>query len=596
MLNSLSWLIRLRWLAGISVLAGTLVATRVLALSLPEIPLYLLGCGLLAYNAALRRGLGWLNVHLPDSDLAYQWFARLQIGLDWACMAVLIHLTGGIESQLRVFFLFHITIASLLLPHDRGFLYVTLAPVLVGGIAVLEYYEILPHIQVIGPPRYKDIASVSGIIFSFTCACYVMAYLSMSISRQLRRREDEISGLYRSVRAVTSTLDSQQVLKRITETTAQVLRCKAASIRLLDETASHLTRVAAHGLSEAFLERAPLDLGRVLTDQETLRGETVLVRDALGDSRLSDQERDKIRAEGIGTILSAPLMGKRGPIGVLRAYGGEGHQFTTDDAAFLGTVARQSTVAIENAQTYETLENLNRDKSQFARIVSHELRSPVQVTQNLLTLLAKGYVGALDDKQAELVDRVLRRIQFLQSLVDDLLDLAAGKIEVLGAADRGPVPIRDVLTEISRRFETQANAKGLQFLLDCPANNLTVWGDRNELDRIMNNLIGNAVKYTARGEVRVVVKSEGEFARISVADTGIGIPGDALPHLFEEFFRAKNAKASQATGTGLGLAIVKDLIRRYDGTIDVESVEGQGTTFTLRLPVARREPAARSLS
>jgi signal transduction histidine kinase len=462
----------------------------------------------------------------------------------------------------------------------------------VGGTTLLEYNDVLPHVHLIEPAMYKNVTYIAGIFFFFTCASYVMAYFSMSISRRLRRREDEITGLYQSVRAITSTLDLPQVLRRLTEATAQVLRCKAASIRLLDETASHLRMVTAYGLSEVYMEKAPIDLGRALIDQETLRGKTVLVRDALHDPRL--RYPDKIRAEGIHTILSAPLMGKRGPIGVLRAYGGEGHEFTANDAAFLSTVARQGTVAIENAQAYDTLENLNREKSQFARIVTHELRSPVQVTQNLLGLLAKGYVGTLSHKQADLVDRVLRRIQFLHSLVDDLLDLAAGKTEVLAAADRGPVCLYSPLREICSRFEAQAKVKGLQLRVDCPQEDLIVWGDRSELDRIMNNLVGNAIKYTVKGEVRVLVEREGEFARITIADTGIGIPSDALPHIFDEFFRARNAKASDEGGTGLGLAIVKDLIRRYDGKIEVKSVEGQGTTFTLQLPVARQNSGASS--
>ncbi len=585
LINSLGWLIKLRWLAGASVLLGTFLATRVLALNIPQIPLYLLGFGLLAYNAALRWGLIWLDVHLSQYSIAYQWFARLQIGLDWASLMVLIHFSGGIESPVIIFILFHITIASLLLPHDRGFLYVTLAPILVGGTALLEYYDILPHVHLIEPPMYKNVTYITGVVFFFTCASYVMAYFSMSISRRLLRREDEITGLYQSVRAITSTLELPQLLKRLTEATTQVLRCKAASIRLLDETASHLKMVTAYGLSEAYMEKAPIDLGRALIDQEALRGKTVLVRDAPHDPRL--RYPDKIRAEGIHTILSAPLIGKRGPIGVLRAYGGEGHEFTGHDAAFLGTVAGQGAVAIENAQAYDTLDNLNREKSKFARIVTHELRSPVQVTQNLLGLLAKGYVGALSDKQADLVDRGLRRIQFLQSLVDDLLDLAAGKTEVLAVGNRGPVCLCVPLREICGRFEAQAKAKGLQLQLDCPKEDLIVWGDRSELDRIINNLVGNAVKYTTKGEIRVLVEREREFARITVADTGIGIPSDALPHIFDEFFRARNAKALEDRGTGLGLAIVKDLIRRYDGKIEVKSVEGQGTTFTLQLPVVR---------
>jgi signal transduction histidine kinase len=119
---------------------------------------------------------------------------------------------------------------------------------------------------------------------------------------------------------------------------------------------------------------------------------------------------------------------------------------------------------------------------------------------------------------------------------------------------------------------------------------MNVWGDKSELDRIMNNLVGNAVKYTQQGQVCVKAERTNELARVIVSDTGIGIPQDALPNLFTEFFRAKNAKQLQQTGTGLGLAIVKDLVERYDGTIEVDSVEGEGTTFSITLPLAESSP------
>jgi signal transduction histidine kinase len=108
---------------------------------------------------------------------------------------------------------------------------------------------------------------------------------------------------------------------------------------------------------------------------------------------------------------------------------------------------------------------------------------------------------------------------------------------------------------------------------------------------MLNNLVSNAVKYTQKGEVRLKLVRTNGTAHIVVSDTGIGIPDDALPNLFQEFFRAKNAQELAAAGTGLGLSIVKDLVDRYGGQIEVDSVEGQGTTFTLMLPLAEL-PAA----
>jgi K+-sensing histidine kinase KdpD len=429
----------------------------------------------------------------------------------------------------------------------------------------------------------------SNVVF-FAAACYAMAYFSMFISRRLRKREDELAGLYRSVRATTSTLDLPRVLERLVEETTQALHCKAAAIRLLDKTGSHLEIVAAHGLSEEYRDEAPVEVARAPIDQETLSGKTVLIPDTAEEGRF--RHPDRIAAEGIRSVMSAPLSGKTGAIGVLRAYDGTAGCFTGDDAEFLTAIAAQGAVAIENAQAYQMLQDLDRSKSEFVRMVTHELRSPVQVVISLLNVLDRGYAGDLSEKQGDLVTRARRRIQFLQALIDDLLDLAAGKADVLASAERGLVSVDQVVREVERRFEARARDKGLALHVACPAESLYVWGDQGELDRMINNLVSNAIKYTQEGEVRLTLERVDGAAQIVVCDTGIGIPEDALPELFQEFYRARNARSVEEKGTGLGLSIVKDLVDRYGGQIEVESVEGKGTMFRLTLPLAESRPAS----
>jgi signal transduction histidine kinase len=585
LVSSLSWLIALRWLAGGGVLLATWFAITILDLNLSAMALYLLGVGLLLYNLLLWWVLGRLNAVPSCPNVIYQWFARVQIGLDWLAMALLLHFSGGIESPALLYFLFHITIASLLLPHDRGFLYVTLGPILVGGVAFLEFQGLLPHVYVFEPTRYDNLLYVMGVLFFFTSAAYVMAYFSMTISRRLRRREDELAGLYQSVQAATSTLELPEVLERLAEATTKALQCKGTAIRMLDRTGSYLNVAGSYGLSETYRDKGPIEVARAPIDQETLSGKTVLVSDVAHDGRL--RYPDKAVAEGIHAILSTPLIGKHGPIGVLRAYSGDRERrFSEDDAAFLRAIATQSVVAIENAQAYRLLEELDKNKSEFVRMVTHELRSPVQVTASLLKVLGRSYVGHLSEKQIDLIGRAKRRIEFLQTLIDDLLDLAAGRADVLATTERGLISLTEVLKEVQTRFEAPAQDKGLALQLECPDEILNVWGDKNELDRMISNLASNAVKYTQVGQVCLRLERADGSARIIVSDTGIGIPEDALPHLFEEFYRAKNAKVLQEAGTGLGLSIIKDLVERYSGQIDVDSTEGQGTTFTLTLPLA----------
>ncbi len=584
LINSLGWLIRMRWIAGSVVIAAALFAAHVLRLQVPWRTASLVGLAIFAYNALFRAALGRIDSFCARAPFACQWFARVQIGFDWLAMAVLIALSGGIESPAIIFFLFHITIASLLLPHDKGFLYVTLAPILVGAIALLEARGVLHHVALVDPPRYRDPVYVGEVLVFFTSASYVMAYLAMSIARRLRRREAEIAELYQSVRESASTLELSAVLQHLSEGTARVLGCQGAAIRLLDPGGKQLVAAASHGLSHNYIDKGPLELARSPIDQEALAGRSVIVFDAVSDSRVMYPR--EIRAEGIRTMMIAPVIGRSGPIGVLRAYGGEGHVFKRDDQAFLAAVAGHGAIAIQNAQAYELLAVLDRDKTTFVRTVTHELRSPVQVAQNLLTLLEQGYVGNLTSAQADLVTRARRRIEFLSTLVDDLLDLAAGKAAPRPLADRQAVSLAALIQDVSGRFSAAAAAKGVRLHVEIEDEAMQAWGDARELDRVLNNLLSNAVRYTDKGEVTVRTAHEGEWAEVVVRDTGIGIPGDAMPHLFHEFFRAPNARAVEEHGTGLGLAIVKALVERSHGTIDVESTEGKGTTFTVRLPLA----------
>jgi signal transduction histidine kinase len=218
-------------------------------------------------------------------------------------------------------------------------------------------------------------------------------------------------------------------------------------------------------------------------------------------------------------------------------------------------------------------------------MITHELRSPIQVTSSLLNVLSRGYVGELNDRQADLVNRAHKRIQVLETLIDDLLDLASGRADGLADVVRGPVALSEVLHEVCTRYTPLAGQKGLSVQYTGLDDGLIVWGDRDELDRIFNNLVSNAVKYTQTGGVEVRTERVDGWVRVTIADTGMGIPADALPHLFQEFFRARNAKASQETGTGLGLAIVKELVQRYGGQVEVESEEGAGTSFVVLLPL-----------
>jgi signal transduction histidine kinase len=286
-------------------------------------------------------------------------------------------------------------------------------------------------------------------------------------------------------------------------------------------------------------------------------------------------------------MLSAPLHGKKRMLGLLRAYSAEPGHFTQEDAEFLMAIAGQGSVAIENALAFQELSKLDEMKSKFTLMVTHELRSPVSVVRSLLRTLTGGYAGALSEGQRDIAARALRRADFLQTLIDDLLDLAAGKSEMGAREERVIVRLEEIASQVVQRFEPAALEKQIDLEWHCESGGqpTTISATQEGVDRIINNLVSNAIKYTpAGGRIVVTLGHIDGKALLKVADTGIGIPADALPHLFEEFYRAANAKAQEKEGTGLGLAITRDLVTRYNGHIAVQSQLGEGATFIVTLP------------
>jgi signal transduction histidine kinase len=225
------------------------------------------------------------------------------------------------------------------------------------------------------------------------------------------------------------------------------------------------------------------------------------------------------------------------------------------------------------------------------RTFTHELRSPVGVIHSLLRNITDGYAGEITPLQRDLLERAVRRTAFLQELIDDLLDLSAGKVQVKSSVIIEELLLEDVLMKVFKRYEIPAHEKGLrlQWRSDESGADALILANPEGLDRIFNNLISNAIKYTPRGgEVRIGLSKVEEEAVVSVEDTGIGIPEDAIPHLFNEFYRAPNAKEVESKGTGLGLAIVKDTVALFGGHVSVESKLGEGTRFTVSFPLVRK--------
>jgi signal transduction histidine kinase len=236
---------------------------------------------------------------------------------------------------------------------------------------------------------------------------------------------------------------------------------------------------------------------------------------------------------------------------------------------------------IELTRARDEADRLNEFKSSFLLIVTHELRSPISGAQSLVRTLLHGLAGKLTSQQFELLSRVEVRLDFLLELINDLLTLAANK-SVETDQSLTPVQVQPLLRRVIDTFMEEANNQQVSIKYLSSSKHSVILATEKGLETIFRNLIGNAIKYTpAGGRVEVDTKKEPGYIKVSVADSGMGIPEEDLPHIWEEFFRAKNAHLSGVTGTGLGLSIVRQLVDRFGGEISVNSSVGKGTTFTV---------------
>jgi len=606
LVSSVSWLIKLRWIAGAGVLIATWVVHNFFYVGAPLAVLYGIGVAILLYNVffliserrAKQRGA---------SEDEFQALAIWQTALDWLAMTLLFHYSGGVESPAIWYFIFHIIIAAIFFPQRTAFLLSILAIILVSGTVLLEYIGWLPHhaLQNYLPVSlYQRPLYVLGVLSFFSTTAIFVTFLVSSIQERLRRREAEVIQLSQDLQRATvrlqalneiskvvgSTLDLKQVLVRLVETTANAMGVRACSIRMLDKSGRKLEPVAVYGLSQTYINKGPVDALTNPLAKETLSGKVVNIPNAPQSPLL--QYPLEARQEGIQSMLSAPLMGKSGPLGILRVYDTKANRFNKEDEEFIAAIAAQGSIAIENAIAYQAMSELDKMKSQFIHTATHELRSPVSVTRSLLRTITAGYAGEVSEQQKEILERAARRIEYLQRLIDDLLDLAAGKVSNFIAEELQPISLKEIIERVVERYKIPAQEKQIELRFECvcPAEKVFVRATADGLDRIFNNLISNAVKYTLPGG-RVQVKMEALDGEIHVAvqDSGIGIPEEALPRLFQEFYRAPNAKELAAEGTGLGLAITKDMIQRFEGRITVESKVGVGTTFHVFLPLVAAE-------
>jgi len=208
----------------------------------------------------------------------------------------------------------------------------------------------------------------------------------------------------------------------------------------------------------------------------------------------------------------------------------------------------------------------------------------------MMTDILKNY-KTKPEKMVALTGRISDRLDQMSQLIKDILELASIKSGI----PLGDVSELDIVAEIQEHFEVccdQAKQKGLEMSMEVCEKELFVRFDSQGLSLVLSNIIGNAVKYTGKGSVKIKLSRHDEWAVIEVSDTGIGIPEADIPKLFGEFYRASNARKSNIPGSGVGLAGVKNIIERFSGRLELQSRENEGSIFSVYLPLYSDTPSS----
>jgi len=318
------------------------------------------------------------------------------------------------------------------------------------------------------------------------------------------------------------------------------------------------------------------------------RKEPRLVRDMATEQVFSDDIF--MVQEGVRATLMLPLLAGEKAVGVFFLDSLTPGAYTERDLELVDPVAQQLALSIENAQLFREIEDKGRQieiasehKSQFLANMSHELRTPLNAILGYTALILDGIYGEVPGKIRDVLERLDKNGRHLLGLINDVLDLS--KIEAgLLTLSVAEYAIAEVVQAVLAEVESLAAEKNLALRLDAPAGLPRGEGDPIRIHQVLLNLVGNAIKFTETGEVRVEVAAADGAFRIAVADTGPGIAEDEQKRIFEEFYQADGSSTRKKGGTGLGLSIAKRIIELHGGRIWVESSPGAGAVFRIELP------------
>ncbi len=428
-----------------------------------------------------------------------------------------------------------------------------------------------------------------------------VAFENANLFEQTAQKAKEISALYDVTTTVNQSLDLESVLEQVIKKIMDIFRFDTTRIYLLDSQTEELNVQASYPRDRKDIERVRVfKRGEGIIGKVAQTGEPMIFEDLRNDARYRELSSSKnTQNTGFCFFAAFPITAKLNSVGAITCNGRAPRHLTPGEIQLITSMAGQIGVAVENARLYsETkeksaqleqanweMQEANRAKGDFLAAMSHELRTPLNVIIGNADLCRDGLLGETTEKQKIALEKMLRYSRILLKLINDVLTLT--KIEARKMSlDSSTFNVGEVVEHVQTYVE-QLNHKNLVAVSwQLPSRLPFVTTDALKLEEILQNLIGNAYKFTPKGSIEIRVRDLNGEGRVefAVADTGIGIKRDDLEKIFDEFHQLKEAHTGTYSGVGLGLSIVKKYLELMGGDIRVESEPGAGSTFTFTLP------------
>jgi signal transduction histidine kinase len=382
--------------------------------------------------------------------------------------------------------------------------------------------------------------------------------------------------------------DMEQLVQRLKVAASNLTSSEAASILEFDETSNSLRFVAASWFRQQSLKDIVVPLEGSIAGWVFGNNKPLIVQDVTNDLRHFKGVDQAINFT-TSSLVAVPLAYQGNTIGVLEVVNkSDNAHYTEEDVTILEILALYAAMALWNSNletriqnTHDEVTELDRLKTDFIAITSHELRTPLGLILGHATFLKE----TIPEEHREPMEIIIRNATRLKEIIENLTEVDNYEAGVARIRQRS-ISVSRIVEDVISSFQDMAASKNITLQADICEEELPVEADANKITVAISNLVRNAITFTNEGgQVLVKVEPMTGHAQVSVADNGIGIPAKDLSRVFERFFQVESHLTRRNTGMGLGLSVAKTMIELHGGRIWVESVEGEGSTFTFLLPV-----------